>query len=596
MDDAYADGRNMTTRKTCGALVLGALLTLVGCADAKDWRLAGNDAAAIGSPLPDRAVPASAMGAYLAGRVAQEENDFPAALAFYQGALVEDPGNDEVANRVLALAVNEGRFDIAGPLSAKLATGFPDAGLANLVQAVEQLKAGHYDRALDFADRLPKQGFHLFAGTFARAWIRVADPHQLDKAEAEFTVFNQTKGLDGLKMVQIALLQDLAGDDAGAAASYDALIKNGEPPLRIVQLAGNFLERQGRTADAKALYHRYATENAGAVGVAPVAAMGGPPPRIIADAKQGLAEALFDLASLVGQSDSPEVAMLSVRLALELTPNFPLAQIVLADAYEAQHRTKDALAAFRSVDPASPFAWTARLHEAASMEVLGDKAGAEALLTAMAAERPEQAEPLIELGDSLRSREEFAQAAVIYTEALKRQGETVSPRDWALYFSRGICYERGGQWPAAEVDLRKALQLQPKEAAVLNYLGYSLVDRKERLPEALKLIKEAVTLRPSDGFIVDSLGWAYFRLGDFKNAQNTLERAVELQPADAEITDHLGDAYWQGGRHDEAKFQWRRALDLNPATGLAKSIEAKLDHPPRPQHSSSGSPTPRSGG
>jgi Flp pilus assembly protein TadD len=365
-------------------------------------------------------------------------------------------------------------------------------------------------------------------------------------------------------------------------------------PLRLVELAGNFLERQGRIDEAKALYQRYADEGSDMGGTTPTLSLNGPPPRLVANAQEGLAEAMFDLASLLGEADAPEVAMLSVRLALELRPNFPLAQIVLADVMVTQHRPKDAILIYRAVDPASRFAWTAKLREASSLTESGDKAGAEALLTAMAAERPERPEPVIELGDDLRADEQFARAADAYTDALNRIGAKLSDRDWSLYFSRGICYERDGQWPAAEADLRKALAMQPKDAAVLNYLGYSMVDRKERLPEALNLIKQAVEIKPSDGFIVDSLGWAYYRLGDFKNAQGTLERAVELQPADPEINDHLGDAYWQGGRREEARLQWHRALDLKPTPDLAKQIAAKLDHPPHA--AASGTTTAAHGG
>jgi Flp pilus assembly protein TadD len=265
-----------------------------------------------------------------------------------------------------------------------------------------------------------------------------------------------------------------------------------------------------------------------------------------------------------------------------------LAQLVLADVLETQHRLPDALATYRLIDRASPLAWEARLREATLLDQTGDTAGGEALLTQMAAERPQRPEPLVALADLQRSHNEFAKAAETYSTAIARIGADVPARDWSIVFSRGIAEERSGSWKQAETDLRKALDLHPNEPAVLNYLGYSLVDRNERLPEALKLIKAAVDQRPTDGFIVDSLGWAYYRMGDFKNAQTTLERAVELEPADPEINNHLGDAYWQGGRREEARLQWHRALDMKPAAELAKTISDKLDHPPaRLPHGSS---------
>jgi tetratricopeptide (TPR) repeat protein len=573
-------------RKTGWRVGLGAipaLLMLAGCADAGD----GRPLVQLDLPPAPGGSRMSALGDFLAGRVAQDGRDYAAALAFYSDALRRSPDSPELANHVLVLAVTEGRFDVAGPLAAALAATDPDgAGLAQLVQTVEQVKAGHWATALDAAQHLPKEGFYRFAGTFARAWTMAANPDQAQAAAAQFDEFAQTPPLAGLKALQTALVQDLTGNAGSAAENYRAALGKGNgAPLRLVELAGNFLERQGQTEEAGALYLRYTAETEGASGVVPSVSAAGPPPRIIGNARQGLAEAMFDMASLVGQADSPEVALLSVRLALELEPNFPLAQLVLADVFETQHRLPEALAIYRALDPAAPLTWSGHLREAALRDQAGDTEGAEAELAAMAEARPERPEPLVELGDLQRAHNDFAQAVGTYTAAMARTGGEVSPRDWAVLFDRGIAEERSGAWKQAEADLRKTLTLRPNEPSVLNYLGYSLVDRNERLPEALKLIKMAVDIRPTDGFIMDSLGWAYYRMGEYKNAQATLERAVELEPADPEITNHLGDAYWQGGRRDEARLQWHRVLDLHPSDELAKTIAGKLDHPPKVRRS-----------
>jgi tetratricopeptide (TPR) repeat protein len=584
MDDTRNSSGNARAGWRTGLAATAALL-LGGCADAGDSRLADGIGSAGALPGVDVAIPSSVLGDILTGRVAQDSRDFTAALAFYQDALRRSPDDAELGNRVLGLAVTEGRFDIAAPLAARLAAANPDgAGLAQLVETVEQVKAGHWGPALVAARHLPREGFYRFAGTFARAWALAATPDQAQEAAAEFDEFGQTEALAGLKALQSALVEDLTGDAGHAAANYrTALGTGGNIPLRLVELAGNFLERQGQSEEAGALYERYAADSEGASGVAPSLATAGKPPRIIGDARQGLAEAMFDMASLVGHSDSPEVAQLCVRLALELQPNFPLAQLVLADVFETEHRLPEALAIYHALDPASPLAWSAHLREAGLRDETGDTEGAAAELTQMAAERRDRPEPLIERGDIERGHEEFAKAIGSYDAAIARIGAEVPARDWSILFDRGIAEERIGDWKQAEIDLRKTLSLKPNEPSVLNYLGYSMVDRNQRLPEALKLIKTAVDLRPTDGFIIDSLGWAYFRLGDFKNAQTTLERAVELEPADPEITNHLGDAYWQGGRRDEARLQWRMAIGLNPTADLAKAITGKLDHPPRLQ-------------
>jgi Flp pilus assembly protein TadD len=144
---------------------------------------------------------------------------------------------------------------------------------------------------------------------------------------------------------------------------------------------------------------------------------------------------------------------------------------------------------------------------------------------------------------------------------------------------RGVALERSGQWPDAERDLKKALEMQPNSPEVLNYLGYSWVNRGTHIQEGLKLIEKALTLQPDEGAYVDSLGWAYYRLGDYKKAVGLLERAATLDAGDAEINDHLGDAYWRAGRHDEARFQWRAVLTMKPPAGIKASAQMKLDSP-----------------
>ena len=139
-----------------------------------------------------------------------------------------------------------------------------------------------------------------------------------------------------------------------------------------------------------------------------------------------------------------------------------------------------------------------------------------------------------------------------------------------------ISCSRSGQWAAAEKDLVAALAQQPNEPDLLNYLGYAWIDRGERLSEAMDMVKRAVAANPRSGAMVDSLGWAYYRIGDYRNAVEKLEEAVLLSPADPEINNHLGDAYWRVGRTIEARFQWSRALSLDPTPAIKADAEAKL--------------------
>ncbi len=191
-------------------------------------------------------------------------------------------------------------------------------------------------------------------------------------------------------------------------------------------------------------------------------------------------------------------------------------------------------------------------------------------------ERPQRTDALRELGDLFRRKERFPEAEKAYGDAIARLPK-VEPDDWRLFYARGIALERMGRWPDSEASLAKALELAPDQPLVLNYLGYSWVDQGQNLDRAKAMLHRAVELRPQDGFIVDSLGWAYFRIGEFDNAVTQLERAVELEPGDPVINDHLGDAYWRVGRLREARFQWQRALTLKPEADVVAQIEGKLE-------------------
>ncbi|HEV2673810.1 MAG TPA: tetratricopeptide repeat protein [Aliidongia sp.] len=559
-------------------MALVALLALGACAEitpssgASGLADSGNE---VGQGQIDthRDLPSS-HSAYLIGLVAQNQHDFADSLAFYQAALAQDPTNGEIAGHLFVLAIVNGKLDMANKLTEPLLAANPSAPLVNLLAIVEDIKAGRLDEARAAAARLPRQDVYRVTGALTRAWLAAGKPAG---AEPSLQELEAVRGFGEIASLHRALILDQAGDRPGAEAAYRSALGEGAP-VRVVQLVANFLTREGKPDEAAALYPKYLGATEAELGF-PLP-NGAVPAPLVPDTATGVAEALFDLGNLMNGADAPNLALLNARLALELKPDFPEARIVLAQAFEAVKRPDLAREIYASLDPATTLGWTARLRIAALKQQDGDGDGARADLNALAAQRPDRPEPLVELGNSLSADKRYPQAIAAYDQAFGRIKDPDTANWWGLYYTRGTAYERARNWPKAETDLRKALALEPNQPSVMNYLGYSMVDRGDRLPEALKLIKGAVSQRPDDGYIVDSLGWAYYRLGDYKNAETTLEHAVELKPADAEINAHLGDAYWQGGRRDEARLQWQRALGLNPEPDLAKAIEAKLDKPP----------------
>jgi Flp pilus assembly protein TadD len=304
----------------------------------------------------------------------------------------------------------------------------------------------------------------------------------------------------------------------------------------------------------------------------------GVPQPIVRTPADGLAEAMFDLGSVLDQTETIDLALVYDRFALDLRPQFPLAQLLLGDILASDGKPAQSLSVLADIKPGSPFYWSAQLRAAIDLDALGRSDEAIAKLRTMASQNPKLVGPDIELGDILRDKKQFAEAVSAYDEAMRRQEAAGLPERWSLYYARGIALERSGQWTRAEGDLLHALKLKPDEPSVLNYLGYSWIDRDQHLKRGLKMIEKAVELRPDDGYIVDSLGWAYYRLGQYAKATNYLEKATELVPEDPTINDHLGDAYWQTARLVEARYQWRRALQFGPQKNEIKPIEAKLQH------------------
>jgi tetratricopeptide (TPR) repeat protein len=534
----------------------------------------------------------SPYGDFLAGMVASHEKDLSAAADFMKRAWESDPDNFGLLRRAFLLLAAEGRHAEAVRLARRVleqgpANGsYPEAILVKLVLTVDSIERADFAGAQGMLDAMPDRRLGKFLPPLLGSWLKLGE-EDIEAALATIAPMAETEGLAMLYHLQVALLNDVASRPAEAEAAYRAALANtSTPSLRTTWLIGNFFERQGKTEDAAEVYQRFRTAEPGSALFDPALqrlATGVRPAPSVADYKAGMAEALFNLANLLSQERAQEQALLQIHLALRLSPRFQLARLLLGEILERQGRIAEAIAAYRRVDPASPYAWMARLRIAEGLERLKRYDEAISELEALAAERADHFEPLFRAGNILRAQERFAEAVEVYDRAFARLGTPVAPH-WTMHYFRGIALERAGQWVRAEQDLLTALDLQPEEPYVMNYLAYSWVEQKTNLDEARQMLIRAVELRENDGYIVDSLGWVYYRLADYDNAVVQLERAVELRPQDPVINDHLGDAYWKVGRHQEARFQWRRALSLKPEADSVPTIEAKIERGLGPQN------------
>ena len=296
---------------------------------------------------------------------------------------------------------------------------------------------------------------------------------------------------------------------------------------------------------------------------------------IVTSPTEGFAEALFNIAgSLYG--DRQYIQALSyTRLSEVLRPNDPSVRFTTAQILEALGRYMDAVEAYELVPKVGSYGWKSRLRLAESLSEAGDSEGAINAMRHLLDMEPDEPQVALTLGNILRAHNYFPEAVKAYDEAVRRQAKLGKIDAW-LHYARGVALDRSGRWPEAEKEFLESLKTLSEEPLILNYLGYSWIDRGENIERAYAMVSRAVELRPDDGFIRDSLGWAEFRTGKFEKAVITLELAIEMQPIDPVINEHLGDAYWQVGRFREARFQWRRALSFEPEDKQVSIIETKL--------------------
>ncbi|MEQ9144148.1 MAG: tetratricopeptide repeat protein [Parvibaculaceae bacterium] len=522
--------------------------------------------------------PDSLYGNYLAGRHAGAIRDMEAAADFYEHALAEDPGNPVIVERAFLLSVTAGNISNGLSLAGQIVERDPSNRTARLVRALSAVKAEDYERAIGEIDAAAPGPFTALVGTLATAWSRAGEG-DAEAAFAALDTFRDRPAFDLFRVFHEALIADYLGDAARARTAYlKAQEASGAASLRIVQAYGRFLERQGDVELAREIYNNYgrlAPDHPIVEDALNRIAKGVTPSALVKSPAEGLSEALYGLASALAQESGIDISILYTQLALYLRPDFDVARTLLADLFERGDRLEDAIAAYSKVGKGSPLYQNAQIQIAIDLDRLDRSREAVGRLRALIRQYPGSIEPLTALGDILRGREDYAEAANAYSRAIELAGEP-DPRYWTIYYARGMCYERIKLWPSAERDLKLALELSDEHPLVLNYLGYSWVEQKANLSEAMAMIRKAVQLRPNDGYIVDSLGWAYYRLGDYEQAVEHLERAVQLQPDDPTINDHLGDAFWQVGRRIEARFQWQHALEMGAEPEQAAKIERKL--------------------
>jgi len=537
------------------------MLTLLSACAAADPAQPGGGGASRVAP--------GASGAFLQGRFALESADLSDAADAFLRALAADPGNLELRQQAFLASVMAGR-----PEAITLAQDLPDNPAALLVLAGQDVAAGRWAAAETKFDQLPGPGANQLLRALLAAWARQG-AGRTDDALAKLQPFLDNPQYRGLFALHAALIADLAGRQADAGRDYAiAEADSGGLNLRLGTILASWQARTGHEAEARRIIH-------GMVESAPNLAIAEPALQLdashvqVASAADGIAEAYLALAATLQRQNASEFSLLLLHLAVQLRPEFTAARLLMSDLQLDTRQFAQANATLAAVPASDSLIAIVQLRQANILQQQGRTDDAARLLEQIAATYPQRPESLAMLAEMQRAAGHFAQAAATYGRAIERIPNP-APNDWVMFYQQGTAYERAHQWPQAEADFLRALQLSPDQPAVLNYLGYSWAEQGRNLPRARQMLERAVELRPNDGAIVDSLGWVLLRQGDTAGAARWLERAVELEPEDWSINAHLGDAYWDAGRHAEAQTQWRRALILHPEPEDAEKLRAKL--------------------
>jgi tetratricopeptide (TPR) repeat protein len=524
----------------------------------------------------------SLLGSYLAANLAKSANDAMSAALFYRSALATDPKNEVLLEQSFEVEALEANWQRAIPLARKLVAAKTSKTnrIAHLLLGLDEFNSKAYAKAKKDFEAASKGPIGELTSTLARAWNEVARGN----AKKALKLLNMPKQAEWAQFYlnyHKALIADVAGRQKEAGAYFERIYQKDNRTLRTALAYARHAAHYGQIKRAKSILRKQVDQaqrepHPLARDLLDKIEAGENISLLIKTPEDGLAEVFYGLGEALTSEGGLSMGILYLQMALYLQPNHAFALAALANAYEASRRYKDAIVAYDRIPPDTPLQESIDIRKAFDFNSLDKVDEAQAILDKLAAANPNDLEPLDALGNIMRSRKRFEEAVDYYSRAIKLLPDPLEKRHWSFFYSRGTSYERLKKWSLAEVDLQKALKLFPDQPLALNYLGYSWVDQNRNLKQGMALIEKAVALKPDDGYIVDSLGWAHFKLGNFKQAVRFLERAVELRPEDPVLNDHLGDALWRVGREREARFQWDQSLTLSPEPENAATTRKKL--------------------
>ena len=529
------------------------------------------------SDVTEHPDPGTLLGNYLSGRLARGDHDTVMAADFYSRALADDPSNEIILEQAFLLEAASAHWDRAIELAQDLVKIEPQHRIAQFLLGCAAFKQGNWSEADEHFTAARQGPIADLTSTLARAWVQEAS----GKPDDALTTLDSLSDADWAQFYQRyhrGLIADLSGKHDLARNAFAQAFKKNPGTLRVAEAyARHAVNNNNRKLAHQTLKTHISKSSAHPLSTALLGEIdsGKTPPLLVTSPTDGLAEVFYGIGDALAGEGGLDMGIIFLQFALYLKPDFPIANVALAEAYEGAKKYDLEMQAFDQIPEASPLWLNVQIQKAFALNALDRVDDAKVLLEGLAAKNPKDIRPLDALGNILRSHERYGEARDYYSRAIALLPKPTK-ENWTLFYSRGVCSERLKDWPSAEADLKRSLELSPDESLVLNYLGYTWVDQGQNMKTGMDYIRKAVKLKPDDGYYVDSLGWAYYKIGNLSAAVEQLERAVELKPDDPVVNDHLGDAYWRIGRVLEAKYQWQQALTLKPESEQIVAIEKKL--------------------
>ncbi|KOF15956.1 hypothetical protein AC244_21315 [Ensifer adhaerens] len=526
-------------------------------------------------------------GAFLAARTADTDRDFAAANELYRIALQFEPNNNEVKQRLMITLLMAGKFDDGAKIAEQLKSDPAVERITTVIRAIEAIRKREYRNAQKLLNYEGPNDLDRLMNGLLSAWAKFGQGKpkealaQVNGLEGPdwFRVFkNYHAGAiaiaSGDKAAARTKLNDAILDREGGSAAPDTFMRAVEALARFEAREGNKQKALDTIAVGENMVNNYTPLEALRKNIE----TGIPQEQQVKNASQGAAAVLFSIGGALNRDGAEDIVSLYLQTARRLDPESADILVMLAGIAENLKKPKEAIELYQSVPETSPMRRLSELQLGLSLASIGKVDEAKKHLKALIDVDPKNIRNYLAYGSVLSDAKDYKEMGELYDRAVDAIGPVPKRGDWTVFFQRGIAYERQKLWDKAEPSFRKALELNPDQPQVLNYLGYSWVDMNINLEEGLDMIRKAVELKPDDGYIVDSLGWAYFRMNRFDDAVVELEKAAELMAGDPTINDHLGDAYWRVGRKLEAVFQWTQTLELKPEEAEIPKIKAKIEN------------------